>query len=151
MTFEFKKTVYESIFEWNDSNKGNCFYCKQFNQVEIQLIGQKGICKKCLDSFEIGNVGTDRHVIYQILPEFTNYKKVVEWFENMGIRMVLKDIIDIDGMDTYIYDAINDEKKYNELQNKLKTKEILPFSKDSMYSSNSVEISENGQNIHIIY
>lgn len=147
MTFKYKKKRYENIYSWNESGEGTCFYCKIDKPIEIELIGNKGICEECLNDFEIGNVGADRHVIQHIIPEFDTYKDVVKWFEDKGIKMIFKTKID----DTYIYDAINNESKYKEYQELLVSDGIIPMNEEFMYSSNSVEISKDGKSIHIIY
>lgn len=147
MSFKYKKTKYESIFSWYEKEEGTCFYCRKDKPVEIKLIGDKGICKDCLNEFEIGNVGADRHVINHIMPKFNSYKDVVKWFENKGVKMVFHSKIE----DTYIYDAINNESKYKEFQELLALGGIIPTNEELMYSSNSVEISEDGRSIHIIY
>jgi len=147
MVFVYKKHGYENIFRWNESGEGTCFYCKGDKPVEIELIGEKGICKECLDNFEIGNIGADRHVIEQIMPEFDNYKDVVEWLENKGIKMIFNNKIE----DTYIFDAINNESKYKEYKELLKSGGIVSMNREFMESSNSIEISEDGKSVHIIY
>lgn len=147
MAFKYKKIKYENIYSWSQSDEGTCFYCKKDKPITAKLLGDKGICDDCLHDFEIGNVGADRHVLEKIMPEFNSHEEVAEWFEKMNVKMVLNDIID----DTYIYHAINDEKTYNDFRNKMKENGYAPLSEEYMYSYNSVEISEDGKIIHIIY
>lgn len=151
MGFKHKKREYENIFAWDKEGKGTCFYCKEDQALALKLIREKGICERCLKDFEIGNVGADRHVIERILPkDFKSYKEVVKWFEDRGIKMILKNVMDIDGK-IYSYDAINNEAAYKRYHKAIKEDGIVPIDKDFINASNTVEISEDGSDIHIIY
>jgi hypothetical protein len=108
MNFKYKKTKYENIFDWASKTDANCFYCNQkHDDLALQLLsGGKGICKSCLDSFEIGHLSTDRHVIHQLMPDFKSRDEAKSWFEKYG-KIVLDDVIDGGDQKVYLYDFIN--------------------------------------------
>lgn len=146
MPFQIKKE-YENIYEWVSGGPGTCFYCKEDKPIEIKLIGDKGICNECVAAFKIGNIGADRHAIEHLSPDFKSHSQAKKWLEEHGAKLVFK--YKSDG--TYFYDCINDEKRYKAFQEKLKKDGFVPIgSKEDLFSSNSVEISEDGF-IHIIY
>ena len=125
-----KKIHYESIYDWIDSGKGTCFYCYQDKPIAIVLIGEKGICQECIDSFKIGHFGADRHVIGHLC-DVTTHKKAVAWIKKFGGKLDFEYSSDI-GYDgevimCHFYSGIN---------------------KDG--STNPVQISDDGS-IHIVY
>lgn len=92
----------------------------------LELVGEKGICQECLDSFEIVNLATDRHVVNRILPVFNDYKEAIQWFKERG--SIAQDEIT----------EVGEDKIY-----------LCSFySKDGVWTK--VDISENGD-VHIVY
>jgi hypothetical protein len=76
-----KKTEYESIYNWVNSNTGNCFYCKKDNNINIKLIGEKDICDECASTFVIGHIGADWHAIGHLATELRTHEQAKEWLE----------------------------------------------------------------------
>lgn len=91
MTFK-KKIKYENMYNWAGADQGSCFYCKEDKPLAFSFFAgvQRGICQDCLDQFEIGNVGADRHVIEHVLHEqnFTTREDVVQWFKAHGVELL---------------------------------------------------------------
>jgi len=81
-----RKTYYENIYDWVKSEKGTCFYCYQDKPITIALIGEKGICQECIDTFKIGHFGADRHVIGHLC-NATTHKKAVAWIRKHGGKL----------------------------------------------------------------
>jgi len=149
MSFEYKKTSYESIYEWAGKNEGTCFYCKKDKEVKTELVGKKGICHDCAAEFELGHLGCDRHYIATIAPVFNHRDEALGWFRSFGLKIVFTDVIDADG-EVYIYDCINDEEKYNKLKEQMNKGGIIAYDYDLVQSSNKLEIRPDGS-YHIVY
>lgn len=140
--FEFKKTQYENIYEWAEKSTGNCFYCN--NSVErlaLQLLGEKGICPSCLEAFEIGHLGVDRHVVHQITPAFKTEQEAYEWFAARG------QVVRI-GAGRYHF--VNDHETYEEYRAKAEAGGIMLNPMRYMQSYNDLEIDRDGS-YHIVY
>ena len=86
MLFRKKKT-YEDIYKWRRSKNGTCFYCYEDKRVAVPLVGDKGICQKCLDHFRIGHVGTDRHLITHLTKSIRSHDDTVLWLRKQGIKL----------------------------------------------------------------
>lgn len=153
-----KKAKYESIYQWLDSKKGTCFYCYEDKPVAIKLfVNGEGVCQDCLDRFEIGHFGTDRHVI-EHLCDAKNHKQAVTWIKRHGGTLI--DTGEISG-DCHFYIGVNDIEAYNrflKLRGEAMNNSPIPGSyamseemaELSRQSYNSVEIYKDGR-IHIIY
>lgn len=121
------KVEYENIYEWSRSDQGNCFYCYQDDtELSLKLLGEKGICKNCLENFEIGNLAVDRHVVNHIHPEFKSHQDGREWFKQHG-KLMLNDTVRSGDQKWYLYSF-----------------------RSKAGVETPLEISENG-GIHIIY
>lgn len=145
--FKYIKTKYENIYDWSESGEGTCFYCKQDKDVAIKLIGDKGICKSCLDSFEVGRLSVDRHVLNHIMPEFKNAKEAINWFKkNTPYRYDKKGEVN----DWYLYDCVYDEAVYKKHHAQLMSGELVGMTEDFMRMSDRIEFCKDGS-VHIIY
>lgn len=141
-----KKTKYENIYEWAQKGEGSCFYCKEDKPIDKKFIGEKGICNECADAFKIGQIGADRHAIEHLSPDFKNHKEAVQWLLEHGANLEYK----YKSNGIYFYDCINNEKAYKAMQEEIEKNGFAAMNEESMYSYNSVEISEDGH-IHIVY
>lgn len=150
MPFQYKKTGYENLYSWTKQSNANCFYCKKENQpLAHEFIEGKGICHSCLKDFEVGHLGTDRHVLHAIMPKFESHEEARDWLSQYG-ELVLTDVLDIEEDETvYKYHFINDKAAYEKTPQVLPNGAMIP-SEEWMQSYNDVEISSDGH-IHIIY
>lgn len=145
--FRYIKTQYENIYEWDKSEEGTCFYCKQDKDIKCMLIGEKGICEECLNNFEIGRLGTDRHVIDKITPTFKNARDCINWFKR-NTPYTFKKVGDTS--EVYMYDCIYDEAYYNKYFAMMKEDGIVPATEKFFSMSDRIEFNKDGT-YHIIY
>lgn len=145
-----KKEQYENIYEWAESEDGTCFYCKEDKPVAEKLIGDKGICKECLDAFEIGHIGADHTLLGIIMPTFCTYWDAEKWLNAYGAGIKMVDILDYDADETIcIYHQIRDKAAYEAGIKGLIAGSLID-GLSFMESYNTVEISLCG-NVHILY
>lgn len=156
MAFAYKKTEYENIYEWLHHHENEqCFYCHDQEQSELalNLIAGKGICKSCLENFEVGNLAADRHVVEHIQPEVKTREEMVKWLEQHG-TMELVDVIDVVDEEIFVYHFINEPEKYKEYQRLMENVSGVFALNDEvmelMKSYTKVEVSSEGS-IHIEY
>lgn len=86
MLFRKKKT-YEDVYKWRRHKNGTCFYCYEDKPVAYAFVGEKGICKECLDQFKVGHAGTDRHVINYLTKGLKTHEETVEWLTKHGLKL----------------------------------------------------------------
>jgi hypothetical protein len=158
MTFKYKKTKYENLFEWHEKSNDACFYCndKEGAPIALKLFeDERGICSSCLNAFEIGHLGVDRHVIERIHPPFSNSLEAHAWFkqqaEKSGCQMFLVDSIPLgdEGNVCFQYDFVHDIETYQRTRKEVAEKGITS-GLDSLECCRTLEIHKDGS-IHIVY
>lgn len=159
MAFKYRKTKYENVYRWLESSTAKCFYCADQEDAPLALElfhdTGRGICRSCLDAFEIGNLAADRHVVELIRPDFQSKDEARDWFkaqaEKSGCRMVAADVIHLgeDEGDSYAYHFVHDWPAYQRGMKAL-TEQGYASGMDYMNSYTRVEIGDDG-NVHIVY
>lgn len=157
MPFKYKKTNYENLFEWHAKSKNNCFYCsdKEGAPIALKLFkDDRGVCSSCLNDFEIGHLGVDRHIIERIHPEFSNYEEAYTWFKQQadksGCQLIYVDSIALDNDNvSYQYHFVHDIDTYVRTRKELVEKGFTT-GMDSIECYNTLEIQKDGS-IHIVY
>ncbi|MCP8970341.1 hypothetical protein [Ectobacillus ponti] len=152
MSFAYKKREFEDIFAWAEDGNSKCFYCrdKEDAPLAVALVHGKGICHACLERFEIGHLGADRHVVDHIAPEFQSREEALRWFKQYG-EVHFVDVVDEEQDDVYIYHFVNDPekyRKYQEMLEEMRSKGHLVHLLDDReveMSYNSLEIHKDGR------
>lgn len=85
------------------------------------------------------------------MPEFKSHTEARKYFKDRyGDDFQLMDSDDCSGEKIYFYKLILNKKLYMDMMEEINSKGFCSMSKERMFSSQDIQISENG-NIHIVH